>query len=54
MARVVFEDTGRFNQQYPKPAAIITAQAGGKKNAMAAAWLRDSHSQNMVNLRAHR
>ena len=38
MTKVIFEDTGRFNQQYPKPATIVTARAGGKKNAMAAAW----------------
>jgi len=38
MAKVVSDGTGRFNQQYPRPAAIVTVQANGKKNAMAAAW----------------
>jgi len=29
---------GEFYQHYPKVAAILTVNAGGKKNAMAAAW----------------
>ena len=38
MPKIITEDTGRFNQQYPKPATIVTARAGGKKNALAVAW----------------
>ena len=32
------ETIGEFYQHYPKVAAIVTACAGGKKNAMADAW----------------
>ncbi len=38
MAKVIVEDVGRFNHQYPRTAVIVTAQANGKKNAMAVAW----------------
>ena len=38
MAKVIVEDTGRFNHQYPKTVSVVTAQANGKKNAMAVAW----------------
>jgi flavin reductase (DIM6/NTAB) family NADH-FMN oxidoreductase RutF len=36
--RVRTTDVGEFYQHYPKVAAILTVNAGGKKNAMAAAW----------------
>jgi flavin reductase (DIM6/NTAB) family NADH-FMN oxidoreductase RutF len=38
MPRVRTADVGEFYQHYPKVAAILTVNAGGKKNAMAAAW----------------
>ena len=38
MAKVIAESIGAFYQHYPGVAAIITAQANGKDNAMAAAW----------------
>lgn len=38
MAKIVTESIGEFYQHYPKIAAIVTARAGEKKNAMAAAW----------------
>ncbi len=38
MAKVVSEDIGAFYQHYPRVAVIVTAHAGGKDNAMAAAW----------------
>jgi flavin reductase (DIM6/NTAB) family NADH-FMN oxidoreductase RutF len=38
MPRVRTADVGAFYQHYPKVAAILTVNAGGKKNAMAAAW----------------
>ncbi len=38
MAKIVTEDIGGFNHHYPKVAAVITASAGGKDSAMAAAW----------------
>jgi len=38
MPRINTEDVGEFYQHYPKVAAILTVSAGGKKNAMAAAW----------------
>ncbi|HIE17243.1 MAG TPA: flavin reductase family protein [Dehalococcoidia bacterium] len=38
MFKVSVESVGDFYQHYPKVAAIITVNAGGKKNAMAAAW----------------
>jgi flavin reductase (DIM6/NTAB) family NADH-FMN oxidoreductase RutF len=36
--RVSVESVGEFYQHYPKVAAILTVSAGGKRNAMAAAW----------------
>lgn len=36
--KVSVESVGDFYQHYPKVAAIITANAAGRKNAMAAAW----------------
>ena len=38
MSRVVTESLGGFSQHYPKVAVIVTASAGGKDNAMTAAW----------------
>ena len=38
MAKTVREDIGEFYQHYPRVAVVVTAQAGGRKNAMAAAW----------------
>ena len=38
MDKVITEDIGAFSQHYPKVAVIVTAQAGGRANAMAAAW----------------
>lgn len=38
MSRVSMESVGRFYHHYPKVAAVLTAGAGGKKNAMAVAW----------------
>jgi flavin reductase (DIM6/NTAB) family NADH-FMN oxidoreductase RutF len=38
MPRVRTTSVGEFYQHYPKVAAILTVNAGGKKNAMAAAW----------------
>ncbi|MFB0559473.1 MAG: flavin reductase family protein [Dehalococcoidales bacterium] len=38
MGKVVTEDIGEFFQHYPKVAVVVTAQAGGRANAMAAAW----------------
>ncbi len=38
MQRVVIENIGGFSQHYPKVAVIVTASAGGKDNAMTAAW----------------
>ena len=38
MAKVIGEDIGAFSQHYPKVAAIVTAQANGRENAMAVAW----------------
>jgi flavin reductase (DIM6/NTAB) family NADH-FMN oxidoreductase RutF len=38
MPRVITADVGEFYQHYPKVAAILTVNARGKKNAMAAAW----------------
>lgn len=38
MTKVISEDVGRYCQHYPKLATIVTAQAEGKENAMAAAW----------------
>ena len=38
MAKVTSEDVGTFCQHYPKIAAIVTAQSGGKSNAMTVDW----------------
>ncbi|MEA1959543.1 MAG: flavin reductase family protein [Chloroflexota bacterium] len=38
MAKIVLEGSGKFYQHYPRVAVIVTVSAGGKKNAMAAAW----------------
>jgi len=38
MPKISVESVGDFYQHYPKVAAILTASAGGRKNAMAAAW----------------
>jgi flavin reductase (DIM6/NTAB) family NADH-FMN oxidoreductase RutF len=38
MPRIRTTSVGEFYQHYPKVAAILTVNAGGKKNAMAAAW----------------
>lgn len=38
MAKVVSEDIGAFYQHYPRVTVVVTAHAGGKDNAMAAAW----------------
>ncbi len=38
MTRVISEGVGAFNQHYPKVAAIVTAQANGKENAMTVDW----------------
>jgi len=38
VAKTVREDIGEFYQHYPRVAVVVTAQAGGRKNAMAAAW----------------
>ena len=38
MTKVISEGVGVFNQHYPKVAAIVTAQAKGKENAMTVDW----------------
>lgn len=38
MDKVVSESIGAFYQHYPRVAAIVTAHAAGRDNAMAAAW----------------
>ena len=38
MAKTSMAGAGNFYHHYPRIAAVITAQADGKKNAMAAAW----------------
>jgi len=38
MAKLISEDIGKFYHHYPRVAVVVTAQAGGKENAMAAAW----------------
>lgn len=38
MPRVRTASVGEFYQHYPRVAVILTVNAGGKKNAMAAAW----------------
>jgi flavin reductase (DIM6/NTAB) family NADH-FMN oxidoreductase RutF len=38
MPKIVTEDIGKFSHHYPKVAAIITASARGRDDAMTAAW----------------
>ena len=38
MPKIVTEDIGKFGQHYPKVAVILTASAGGRDDAMTAAW----------------
>jgi flavin reductase (DIM6/NTAB) family NADH-FMN oxidoreductase RutF len=38
MAKVVSEDVGTYYHHHPRVATIVTAQAKGRQNAMAAAW----------------
>jgi flavin reductase (DIM6/NTAB) family NADH-FMN oxidoreductase RutF len=38
MSRIVTEDIGKFSQHYPKQAVIVTGSAGGRDDAMTAAW----------------
>jgi len=38
MPKIIIEDIGRFNHQYPRTASIVTARANGQSNAMAVAW----------------
>lgn len=38
MSKISTESVGDFYQHYPRVAAILTASARGKKNAMAVAW----------------
>ena len=38
MPKAISENVGAFYQHHPKLAAIITAQAGGKRNAMTVDW----------------
>jgi len=38
MAKMISEDVGVFYQHYPKVAAIVTARAEGKHNAMTVDW----------------
>ena len=38
MKKIVGEGIGAFYQHYPKIAVVVTASAGGRDNAMAAAW----------------
>lgn len=38
MAKVISDGIGKFYHHYPRVAAIVTAQAKGKDNAMACAW----------------
>ena len=38
MSRIVTEDIGKFSQHYPKQAVIVTSSAGGRDDAMTAAW----------------
>ena len=38
MSRIATEDIGKFSHHYPKVAAIITASAEGRDDAMTAAW----------------
>jgi len=38
MDKIISEGVGKFYQHFPAVATIVTAQAGGKENAMAVAW----------------
>ena len=38
MLKAVEENPGAFYQHYPRPAAIVTVNYSGRKNAMAVAW----------------
>ncbi len=38
MDKVITEDMGAFSHHYPRVAAVVTAQARGRDNAMAVAW----------------
>ena len=38
MPKIVTEAIGKFSQHYPKVTVIVTASAGGKDDAMTAAW----------------
>ena len=38
MTKLASEDIGAFYQHYPRVAVVVTAQASGRANAMAAAW----------------
>ena len=38
MAKIISEGAGEYYQHYPRVVAVVTARAGGKDNAMAAAW----------------
>jgi len=38
MTKVITESIGTYSHHYPKVAAVVTAQAEGKENAMAVAW----------------
>jgi flavin reductase (DIM6/NTAB) family NADH-FMN oxidoreductase RutF len=38
MPKIVTEGIGKFSQHYPKVAAIVTASARGRDDAMTAAW----------------
>lgn len=38
MGKIISEDVGAFYQHYPKIAVVVTASAGGKQDAMTAAW----------------
>lgn len=38
MAKVITEGIGEFSQHYPRVPVVVTAQAGGRDNAMVAAW----------------
>jgi len=38
MKKTVGEEIGAFYQHYPKIAVVVTAHAGGRDNAMTAAW----------------
>ena len=38
MSIIITEDVGKFSQHYPKQAVIVTGSAGGRDDAMTAAW----------------